>query len=328
MIVRTGLTGAFPRSEALVTATRDLDRGRTSAEAVEELFAKTEEEVVALEHRLGFDDRTAGYLRWPDLFRPFAETWEGFAAGPDPGRHRGPAAASARSLAQDGARPAPGPVLVLRDARQPLGRDRERAHPPARAVAGGRSEGAPGAGVRDLPLLRAPARRSTPRGPSRRGGGRRLPRGRSGAQRRDFDRLDVRRRRAPGVPALGPAPRVGGRGRPRRDGGRPSPRRTLSYRPRARGRRPAHHPPRGPGGGRAGRSRRACPPTAERRLARPRRPARPPPVGAGDAEAPRTSGGRASAFGGVRMTRGLFPTQEIGSLAKPRWQILGQRSEP
>ena len=28
------------------------------------------------------------------------------------------------------------------------------------------------------------------------------------------------------------------------------------------------------------------------------------------------------------MTRPLFPTQEIGSLAKPRWQLLGQRSEP
>ena len=28
------------------------------------------------------------------------------------------------------------------------------------------------------------------------------------------------------------------------------------------------------------------------------------------------------------MTRGLFPAQEIGSLAKPRWQLLGQRSEP
>ena len=27
------------------------------------------------------------------------------------------------------------------------------------------------------------------------------------------------------------------------------------------------------------------------------------------------------------MTRALFPTQEIGSLAKPRWQLLGQRSE-
>ena len=28
------------------------------------------------------------------------------------------------------------------------------------------------------------------------------------------------------------------------------------------------------------------------------------------------------------MTAALFPTQEIGSLAKPRWQLLGQRSEP
>ena len=82
MLVRTGLTGPFPRSEALVTATRDLDRGRTGADAVEELFGRSEEEVVALEQRLGFDERTAGYLRWPDLFRPFAETWEGFTVGP------------------------------------------------------------------------------------------------------------------------------------------------------------------------------------------------------------------------------------------------------
>jgi len=82
MIVRTGLTGAFPRSEALVSATRDLDRGRTTAEAVEEIYARTETEVVALERRLGLDETTGGYLRWPDLFRPFAETWEGFTVGP------------------------------------------------------------------------------------------------------------------------------------------------------------------------------------------------------------------------------------------------------
>lgn len=82
MIVRTGLTGPFPRSEALVAATRDLDRGRTSAESVEELYVSTEQEVVALERRLGFDGTTAGYLRWSDLFRPFAETWEGFTVGP------------------------------------------------------------------------------------------------------------------------------------------------------------------------------------------------------------------------------------------------------
>jgi len=82
MIVRTGLTGPFPRSEALVSATRDLDRGRTTPEAVEELFASTEAEIVALERRLGFDETTGGYLRWQDLFRPFAETWEGFTVGP------------------------------------------------------------------------------------------------------------------------------------------------------------------------------------------------------------------------------------------------------
>jgi 5-methyltetrahydropteroyltriglutamate--homocysteine methyltransferase len=82
MIVRTGLTGPFPRSEALVTATRDLDRGRVTGEVVEELYARTEGEVVALEQRLGFDKVTGGYLRWADLFRPFAETWEGFTVGP------------------------------------------------------------------------------------------------------------------------------------------------------------------------------------------------------------------------------------------------------
>ncbi|MGA9839454.1 MAG: hypothetical protein WBE40_03950 [Thermoplasmata archaeon] len=82
MIVRTGLTGPFPRSEALVAATRDLDRGRSTPESVEELYARTETEVVDLERRLGLDTVTAGYLRWADLFRPFAETWEGFTVGP------------------------------------------------------------------------------------------------------------------------------------------------------------------------------------------------------------------------------------------------------
>ncbi|MGA8424490.1 MAG: hypothetical protein WB782_03095 [Thermoplasmata archaeon] len=82
MIVRTGLTGPFPRSEALVAATRDLDRGRTTAEAVDELFLHAEREVRSLEERLGLDVITAGYLRWPDLFRPIAETWDGFTVGP------------------------------------------------------------------------------------------------------------------------------------------------------------------------------------------------------------------------------------------------------
>ncbi len=82
MIVRTGLTGAAPRPESLILATRDLDRGRTSPEAVEEMFQGAERDVVALERRLGFESISGGYLRWPDPFRPFGETWEGFAVGP------------------------------------------------------------------------------------------------------------------------------------------------------------------------------------------------------------------------------------------------------
>jgi 5-methyltetrahydropteroyltriglutamate--homocysteine methyltransferase len=82
MNVWTSLTGPYPRSEALVSATRDLDRGRTTPEAVEELYASTEEEVTQLEERLGLDVLTGGYLRWADLLRPFAESWRGFTVGP------------------------------------------------------------------------------------------------------------------------------------------------------------------------------------------------------------------------------------------------------
>jgi 5-methyltetrahydropteroyltriglutamate--homocysteine methyltransferase len=82
MSVRASLTGPFPRSEPLVTATRDLDRGRIGADVVEELYTRTESEVVELERRLGLDLLTGGYLRWADLFRPFAESWSGFTVGP------------------------------------------------------------------------------------------------------------------------------------------------------------------------------------------------------------------------------------------------------
>ncbi len=82
MAVRITLTGPFPRTEALVGATRDFDRGRISAGALEEAYARTESEVVQLEKRLGTDRLTAGYLQWPDLFRPIAEGWGGFAVGP------------------------------------------------------------------------------------------------------------------------------------------------------------------------------------------------------------------------------------------------------
>ncbi len=79
--VFAGLTSAYPRSEELVRATRDLDRGRAGAGAVETLYAASEKEVAALEERL-FTTITGGYLRWNDLFRPIAESWTGFSVGP------------------------------------------------------------------------------------------------------------------------------------------------------------------------------------------------------------------------------------------------------
>ncbi len=82
MRVLTGLTSPFPRPEPLVQASRDFDRGRVSAERVDALYRSTEEEVDALERRIGLGVRTAGYVRWPDLYRPIAERWDGFAVGP------------------------------------------------------------------------------------------------------------------------------------------------------------------------------------------------------------------------------------------------------
>ncbi|HTP53892.1 MAG TPA: hypothetical protein VML94_02875, partial [Thermoplasmata archaeon] len=79
---RTGVTGPFPRTEALVQATRDLDRGRISPEAGEAAFVRAEAEVAAVEERLALDARTGGYLRWPDLLRPFTEIWPEVSAGP------------------------------------------------------------------------------------------------------------------------------------------------------------------------------------------------------------------------------------------------------
>lgn len=82
MEVHASLTGPFPRSEALVRATRDLDRGRATEEAVSRLYRSTEDELLQLEKRLGLAPQTGGYLRWADLFRPFALHWSGFEVGP------------------------------------------------------------------------------------------------------------------------------------------------------------------------------------------------------------------------------------------------------
>ena len=68
--LRCGLTSTFPRSEELVVATREFDRGRRNAADVEALFDRATDQVLALETKLGFSTVTGGNLARQDLFRP------------------------------------------------------------------------------------------------------------------------------------------------------------------------------------------------------------------------------------------------------------------
>jgi 5-methyltetrahydropteroyltriglutamate--homocysteine methyltransferase len=74
--------GIYPRSEALVQATRDLDRGRTTAGAAEKQRQADAQALVAAQEQAGLDLLTDGLLDWQDLFRPLAERSDGLTARP------------------------------------------------------------------------------------------------------------------------------------------------------------------------------------------------------------------------------------------------------
>jgi 5-methyltetrahydropteroyltriglutamate--homocysteine methyltransferase len=73
--------GIYPRSEALVQATRDLDRGRTTQEAVDELVERDLAELVSVQQEAGLDLLADGMLRWQDVFRPLVEAADGLDKG-------------------------------------------------------------------------------------------------------------------------------------------------------------------------------------------------------------------------------------------------------
>ncbi len=75
------LTGAFPRSEALVEATRSLDRKRISPQECEEIRGRDVRAVIALQRAAGLSYLTDGQLNWQDLFRPVVEACSGLEAG-------------------------------------------------------------------------------------------------------------------------------------------------------------------------------------------------------------------------------------------------------
>lgn len=74
--------GIFPRSDALVQATRDLDRGRTTQEAADAQVARDREELITVQQDAGLDLVSDGMLTWQDLFRPVLDASDGLEPGP------------------------------------------------------------------------------------------------------------------------------------------------------------------------------------------------------------------------------------------------------
>ena len=79
--MRAFVTGIYPRSEQLVQATRDLDRGRTTEEAVGEQVERDLAELVSVQQAAGLDLLSDGMLGWQDLFRPLLEATDGLETG-------------------------------------------------------------------------------------------------------------------------------------------------------------------------------------------------------------------------------------------------------
>lgn len=75
------IPGIYPRSEALVRATRDLARGRTTGEAVEAQRQADRERLLDAEREVGLTPLADGMLDRQDLFRPLVEASDGLAAG-------------------------------------------------------------------------------------------------------------------------------------------------------------------------------------------------------------------------------------------------------
>ncbi|HUK93501.1 MAG TPA: hypothetical protein VLU96_00445 [Gaiellaceae bacterium] len=73
--------GMYPRSEALVQATRDLDRGRTGQAEVDGQVEHDLDELIAAQQQAGLDLLSDGLLRWQDHFRPLLEAAEGLETG-------------------------------------------------------------------------------------------------------------------------------------------------------------------------------------------------------------------------------------------------------
>jgi 5-methyltetrahydropteroyltriglutamate--homocysteine methyltransferase len=75
------IPGLYPRSEDLVQATRDLDRGRTTQEAVDSQVERDRAAFVSGQQDAGLDLLADGMLTWQDHFRPLLDSADDLEAG-------------------------------------------------------------------------------------------------------------------------------------------------------------------------------------------------------------------------------------------------------
>jgi 5-methyltetrahydropteroyltriglutamate--homocysteine methyltransferase len=80
--VKAYAPGIYARSEELVQATRDLDRGRTTERAVERQREADLRSFLDAQREAGLDYLSDGSLNWQDIFRPFDEAARGLEPGP------------------------------------------------------------------------------------------------------------------------------------------------------------------------------------------------------------------------------------------------------
>jgi 5-methyltetrahydropteroyltriglutamate--homocysteine methyltransferase len=80
-MVEAHLTGAYPRSERLVEATRAAVRGRISEADVDKAVVGDIIGLVDLQSDTHLDSLVDGQLNWQDLFRPFSELFSGIQLG-------------------------------------------------------------------------------------------------------------------------------------------------------------------------------------------------------------------------------------------------------
>ncbi len=81
MATTAAVTTFLPRSEEVISATREWERGRRSKEDVDTLYQKWTHEVLRFEEEQGFGWKTGGHLAWHDLFRPLIGASQGIAVG-------------------------------------------------------------------------------------------------------------------------------------------------------------------------------------------------------------------------------------------------------